>query len=756
MKINNVCRINHNLFLISLILLMSLWQLFVKSPSVFALEDEDTITFSDLGSSQIILHGPYETGGFRFNLPAQWTFQDGIQARLVISAFSTRDDATDQNNVKDGGFLGAMLDVFVNGKLQQSIPLQSGSDNSYIVPINLSNLKSPRPDGTLDISFFLNASIDCNYDFHYTTIVISDQSAFELPHIENSIPLDLRALPWPLYQSGLSIEKKSGIVVVPTSPSEDELKAALITISTFGRLTNKGYPLEIITASQFTNQMAVESDIIFVGKARNLPILKQFNLPIPVEEINFSNSQVQLDDGVLQLIPSIWSNQNVVLIVGGNTDVGVVKAAQALSAGNLQTGIHPNTSIIAEVRPIPVSTPNITDTALLGSSIISFSDIGYSTETITGIGLNWFLYEFNIPLGQEPTEAPLINLVYNNSALVDEERSGFVVYMNSELIGSAKFPDESKGINSVQIQIPLSSLKPGRNQIDIAATLIPRDVCSTAFFNGLWMSVFPESTIQMPLKPSSITEAPAHKLNSYPYPFINDPSLATTVFVVPEKDINSWSVASSIAYDLGQRATGTILAFDVAFNSSAVATFDENYNLIFVGKPQNLPIIYELKDSLPAYYEKNTNIAVLEDQQITYRISPDKDLGYLQLFSPPWNENVTALAILGTTSLGVTYAGQAITDASIRGRLVGDFATLDGTQEIVVDSQSGLGTGLLIPNLGPAVTIATQEAITPNQEVDTNATKRAILPALIAVIVLMVIVIVLAIVLRQKNTNSNS
>jgi hypothetical protein len=713
---------------------------------------DTVLTFKDLGSPEIVMRGPYGTGNVRFNVPAHWILQDGAQLQLTISSFVAGDQAKESPN---DGFLGAMLDVYFNGELQQSLPLKSGTDINYNVPIRASDLQSPRKDGSLEISFFLNASIDCDYAFHQTTVLVSSNSALFMPYEEGPLKLDLRRLPWPMYQPELQmqVDATPGIVVVPVNASTDEMQAALVAMATFGRMTNGKFPLRLVVANQLTEELRGSSNLILVGNSSRMPILQQLELPIPVQDSRFSDSQVQSDDGLLQMTVSPWATAKSILVVSGNSDIGVVKAAQALSTGNLQTGLRSSYSVIASVMPISLNTASPSGSALANSADVSLSDLGYGPETVIGIGVNWFSYEFVIPVGQQPSEKPYIDIDFSSSALVDPARSGFIAYINGELIGSARFTDETSSVSTARVDIPSSLLKAGRNRFEVSANLIPRDVCSIGSFSGLWMSIFPESNLHMPLKPAAADNLVAEDLDLYPYPFVNDPSLATTMFVLPSKDSASWNIAGDIAYDIGKRATGAVLAFDVAYNDSTSETINKEYNLILIGTPQDFPLIYEMKDNLPAYYEDGSNIAVVKDQQVVYRISSDKDLGYLQLFSPPWDDKLAVLAVLGTSSKGVGYAEHALIDPEMRGRLKGNFATVDGDQTIVVNTRTGIGTGLLEPNLGSAVSIEqpTQQPILPDGAVDPASAQKAILPALIAVLVLMVIVIVIAIWLRRRD-----
>jgi cellulose synthase operon protein B len=743
----------HNTFY-SLLLLVFLLSQTGATFAISPLSEVSQLTFEELGSQEIVMLGPFGTGSVSFSLPAHWVLQEGTQIQLLLSAFFSSDD----RKVEDDGYIGAMLDVYFNGELQQSLPLRSGLDVLYTIPIRTANLSFPAEDGIYEVFFALNASIDCEFPFHRTTVVVSPQSSLYLPYEESILDLDLQRLPWPIYQNDFTEQASPVLVVVPENPSEDEIRAALITTGAFGRMTRGELPMQVITAGQLTSELQSSSDLVFVGKPAGLPILGQLGLPIPVEGLNYSDTQIQQDDGLLQAVNSPWASGRFVLTVSGNSDAAVVKAAQALSTGNIQTGLRADYSIVAEVRPsspgaITPSTPSISNPE--GTTLL---DIGYGMQTSLSIGTNWFSYDFVIPSGFVPTDKPSMELVYSHSAMIDPDRSGFDVYLNDELVGSAQFTEETAQIGVAKINLPAYILNMGNNRLDITAELVPRNSCSSFTFSGMWMSILPESTLHIPLRQVEGRDMPAQDLKAYPYPFIGDPSLSSTTFVLSENEASTWNAAGTIAKDLGNQSFGGILAFEVIFFDDDDLSVLENQHLIMVGTPRNLPLIYNLHEALPAYFEEGTNIAIVRDQQVVYRISEDKDLGYLEIFTSPWNDERTILAALGTTAAGVEFAGKALADFNLRSRLSGNFASVDGDQVFAMDTRLGIGTGLLISNLESTVAIEEQTVQQPVNPITTNPAevRNEVLPILIVIAVLMGIVIFLAIWFRRRSSKNGS
>jgi hypothetical protein len=171
-----------------------------------------------------------------------------------------------------------------------------------------------------------------------------------------------------------------------------------------------------------------------------------------------------------------------------------------------------------------------------------------------------------------------------------------------------------------------------------------------------------------------------------------------------------------------------------------------------IGEPKDLKIVSELKSALPAHFEIDSNIAVLDTQQVIYRISDEKSLGYLELFVSPWNEGSAILGVFGTTPDGLGYAGKALLDFKTRETLTGNFVTLDGDKAIVVDTQSGLGIGYFDPGVNPEVIVEDKPASSVQEYESAQANLRQeVFYGIAGIVVLMAIVALVALMLRKRN-----
>ncbi len=701
------------------------------------------LALTDLGAiSDIILRGPYDTSSLRFDLPPTWVLQDGASLVLDISTYV--DYGVGVAPAVTGTVSGALLDVFFNGKLQQSLALTTGEGLTYHVPLTAADLVSPYPDGRLQITLTLNAAHDCRTGGGHTTVKIADSSQALLPYIEAAPNLDLRRLPWPIYLSRV-IVPQTAVVVTPAAPSTDELNAAMLVMGAFGRMTSRKLALNLITAASLTPDIAKASDLIFVGKASSIAHLSQLTLPVPISGGAFSSAEFQKDDGVLQMTVSPWNNANSVLVVSGNSDPGVLKAAQALTTGQIQTGSQPTYSIVESVNPTTQS-KLLNSSASNPSSDYKFSDLGFDVITSTGTGLGFFTYNIVIPPGQVPSSGASVDINYSYSSLVNPSISSADVILNDQRVGSVGLAAGQQNSATAHVPLPLSLMKTGLNTLEVEASLLPYDSCAVFSFNDLWMTIFRDSVLHLPLAPATAGAFVLQDLKGYPKPFDSDASFATAAFVLPRSDPKAWSIAGDVAFDLGGQATGAVLGFETNFDG-ALSDEVRSRNLIVVGLPSELSTLQDLKNALPGYFEKGSNIATVQTPQVSYRVPANKELGYLELFPSPWNTERAVLAVLGTTANGVTSASQALLNGVSRDNLSGDFASVDGTQTVVINTRTGLGIGSL-PVL-PSLT-AVPDANAQLAAEQAARQRELVRGGLAAIILIMAAVAVVALWLRRR------
>src|SRR6266498_194351 len=707
--------------------------------------DQAVIRFDMIGLSDVILRGPYATLTTRFGLPVNWAFPQGGSLQLIITSNLIADTS---QAVVDGKFIGATLNVTFDKKEIATIPLLQGPNVSYDVPIPPTAFASPYDDGRHVLTLFLDAGYDCNDSTRHTSIVVSSASHFGIPYTEQTPTLDLTSLPRPIFQRD-SIFPVNTAIVVPDAPTVQEMQAALTTAASFGRMSGGDMNVSLVPMSQLTPEMRTESQLIFVGKSSALSLLQGVALPSPIQSNKFATAGLQADDGVVQLAVSPWNTGRAMLVVAGNSDAGVVKAAQAVSNQNLQTIGNHDLALIADVSPFA----NTLSDSVIPKDTRTFAELGYSILSMSGVGRSDSFVRFTIPPGYAAAEDSYLDMTFNHSGLLDFTRSGLTVFMNGNSIGSVQLSKDTASTTTQRIRIPVSSLATGTNELQFEVDLAPLSQCSLLDFGNLWLSILPESILHLPLQPATAGTTTLRDLSSYPYPFISDPTLSNLGFVLSKNNPSAWNTATQIAYQLGRESAGALFNMGVAYDGAVSDDVKNNRNLIVIGLPSETKLLADINDSLPAPFEKGTNVAVIKGQQVSYRFPTNTDLGYLELLNSPWNADRMILAVVGSTPAGVTQAGTALTNAGLLSRIKGNFVLVNGETLSIADTRTGLG----LAGVGDAANVAPQASVAatpvPQTTVPTSlfATETGWIPMVVGGLLLMILVIgIIAAITRRR------
>ncbi|MFZ5857950.1 MAG: cellulose biosynthesis cyclic di-GMP-binding regulatory protein BcsB [Chloroflexota bacterium] len=642
--------------------------------SAQATAGEDVVTFFQLGESEIELSGPYDSQTILFGLPSEWKLTGSATLDLLMGvSFNVTFTGSGMSQA-----YGGTLAVTLNRYIIAILPINTTGEVAQRVAIPAYALTSQRTDGRMELVLSLESGIDCDISQNLN-IIVHSSSQFTLPHELSQPDTSLIKFPRPLYQD--TITEDSALVVLPDNPNAAEMQSALTVAAGLGNLTGGNILLNLTTLGQLTAEQKAAGNLILVGNAASLPILGELTMPITVSAGQFKLDAGGENDGVVAMVNSPWSLSRVVLVVSGNTDEGTIKAAQAISTGLLRPNTSPNLSIVETVETIPNPVNIPVDQTL--------ADLGYNRDMLERLGVSTVSYTFYIPPGQTVTLDAFFELVMGHSALLNYDRSGLVVSLNGQPIGSVRFTDATAANpnNLIQIPIPPAAVLTGNNRLDVTAALYPIYDCSAPNFDDLYAIVWPESRLHLPLQPVQAGDATATSLDFYPAPFNYDPTLGTLAFILPENDLVAWRAAFNLAAFLGDRAGGSLSAPKAFFGSSVTDEELAGYNLVIVGRPSQLPPVVAMNDSLPIPFAAGSDVAQERDMQVIFRIPPEAPVGYIELLSSPWNADNNILAVLGNTAQGVTWSAAALVDSNLRSRLSGNFVAVTDQQMVTADTR---------------------------------------------------------------------
>ncbi len=659
-------------------------------PNAPGVPQGDEISLSLLGYTEETLFGPYDTFTYVFSLPSNWQLSGDARLDLAFNVYVSEMTTTEEAQATPAPWVvDGSLEIFVNDQFIEAIPLNQSGEHTATVQVPLAALQAIPPGESHQLTFELTAGGSCDVFDQHTRVAIHPYTKLIFPHTLTEPVLNLALLPRPIYQNAFVPDQ--ALLVVPDQPTAEELSAAMDVAAAFGGMSNGKLALQLRTNSAVTPEERETHHLIFVGKPEGLSLLQQVQgLPAGASAEAFAQAGAQAGDGVVQMAASPWNPAFVVLVVSGRDDSGVVKAAQAVSTGEVLPTGQPNLALVAEVRPQgPQQVPQGIDHTL--------EELGYGDRKLWRVGFSATEYRFFIPPGKHLGPEAYLDLVISHSKLLNYDLSGLIIQLNGKDIGSVKFDDTNADYSRIHIPLPEAVVITGYNKLRINAQLVPNDPCVDPRLGATWVRIWPETTLHLPLVEGTLFETPTIRfdLGRFPVPFSLDPLLETTALIVPQGDAVAWDVAAQIAYYLGERVDPAQARLVVHYADAVPEETRTSRHLLLVGVPSTLPLLKEVNGTLPAPVDWQTNRATLKALPVEYRFPPEAPLGFVELVTSPWNKDRVLIAALGSTADGVRAAGQALTDPTLRAALSGDFALV--VEGRVLSSESRTSTLYALP-----------------------------------------------------------
>lgn len=694
--------------------------------------NEDSFTFAQLRENELRLFGPFATESIFFGLPSNWNLKENAQLELDISV-SIQASTTQNTNQLYGG----SLTVFLNRQIIGVLPISQSGRFTQSIPVPLEMLNSLRSDGRHELTFVLSSSESCLYD-QKMDIIVHNSSRFIFPHDISQPDTSLINFPRPLYQD--SIFTDSALIVIPDQPSSGEMQSALTVAAGIQARTGGAMLLNVVNVSGLTEDNLANNHLILVGNAASLPIMYQVPLPLNLSNNSFGTIG---EAGIIQMAVSPWSPERVVLVVSGENDQATIKAAQALSTGIIRPHTSPNLALINSVNNQIYTSQSSTDQSL--------ENLGYESVTFEGRGETTESFQFYIPIGQTVTTEAYFEVSLSHSTLLNYARSGLFITLNEKPIGSIRLSDETanQANNRIRIAIPPSAVESGLNILDVAAALEPLDACADPNQAGLFVTLWADSRLYLPLAPAPIQTIEIPDLTGFPLPFVQSPDLGNTAFIIERNNLDAAISAINIASTLSTTADGVIFTPKL-FYADEVADVDLSpYHIIAVGTPSKMEFINNINSKLPAPFPAGSDSASEEELQVVYQIDPKQPAGYLELLPSPWDLKNLIVTVLGNSPQGINWASEALLNPNTRQSISGNFVVVNNSQIISVDTRLlDLGTDALATPQ-PSQEGQPVATTTPTQTASTHVASW-ILPVLIVAIALIFCVIVIAVITNKR------
>jgi cellulose synthase operon protein B len=656
-------------------------------PEISSYGSAASFSFRNMGVAPFPVHFP-SIGEADFAFPNQWDIAPA-QSEFIIH----------YDLFEEGvwGFGRPFVEVYINGFFAGTFEPIIGENQTVRIgwPSALVNDRAANPLNAYTIEFwFIDGGGDSDvsgYDYDvwcdYNGVLnIREESEANLVFRTAGAFRGLETFPRPLVQD--SFIPETLYMVLPDSYSESDLVALDTVASAIGRGTAGEIKLEVLRASEATPQMLANSNAVIIGQpGNNAFITDLYNAGVlPTGYDGTSISGAGADDGVLQLIASTENTANSFLVVSGNSENGVIKAAQTLSDPPI--GIS-GTEYIAksDVQDIP-------EIVQEEDFAVTFAELGLANRTIYGNGTRGTLALFYIPRNWEIQDGS--NLVINYSTGTNDiaTESAMNVYLNELPIAAPTIDYGVVGEQELVIPLKRSQILPGsRNVIRIETIISEPSECKAYNPRTTWMTIRDTSFLYLPyVEYSGEMNLPPifHPL----YYLVNEQTVLFSLPSAPGQDVlNSMA---NLSFNLGSGLSTYQTGFE--FLVSLKPDFDFNsygdVSAVMIGKPTDNNAIARLNDELPQPFLAGANSLTPKNYAGGMRTSEDVSIGVIQALQAPWNPFKVVTVVTGTTDDGLTWALENASNAGAYGSMIGDVVFVRETQVQAFQSNSSFSVPL--------------------------------------------------------------
>lgn len=382
----------------------------------------------------------------------------------------------------------------------------------------------------------------------------------------------------------------------------------------------------------------------------------------------------------MQMLKNIWERPAVRRV----TLVGAVILAFFLTLVLTLPEINktePLTVTLTEETPTPAETTEaVQSDQATPELVVNRPETEFSKElTLRELGINDVtlkgLYSSDsiwIPL---PTnwivESLLVNLHYSPSPLLYPGRANLNILVNGQEITSFNLNGEGEQV--MLFKIPVGYIDQGNGfLLSFKGYLRLTDIiCEETDNPGQWVNILDTTEFIMDANPNDIPPL----LENMSILMNPQEDANATIFILPDSpDSTVLSTAASVAARLGfvdGRETPRVVTTSSLSDSDLT-----NSNLVFVGVPDDLPLLYQLADTFPARLEEGYFIT-LDDAP-----APEEH-GIVQIMRSPWNKSHTILVVSAGNEAGLRLAGNAFASHELFKILTGPYQFIKDEYELV-------------------------------------------------------------------------
>jgi cellulose synthase operon protein B len=474
------------------------------------------------------------------------------------------------------------------------------------------------------------------------------------------VPLDFSRYPYPFFDP-LALDASRLSYLAPAQTSNDWLTAASRIQATMGRLADfRAMDTQLV---KDTKGFKWNDRLIIVGTPAQQPALKGLKLPLTVVGDKFQDGAKTAfpDDVGLLMLTTLQNGSVPVLVVTGNSDAAVAKAAQFLA--QQQTSQIGNSALVVvnEVADVPQPKPRDWPRSVPDRPQFNLSDLkggdgkNYQAVTVKGASAPPVEFNFRALPDDRFVRGSSMTLRYSYSAQLDTSKSTVSVFVGDVGVGSKKLASDNGGSReSFTVDLPEKLLKTN-SKIKVAFNLVPKGgteakSCGRIADQQLTGTVHEDT--QFNLQRQIGADLPDLKLLTAGYPFTAPQDLSRTAIVLPDNPSEA-DVMTMLKFSerLGRISQSNTVRQEVFQSGSVTPQVKEYRNLVGIGKRERFP--------LPEVFEpaKGFRLSEAFSRQMgkaQIQTLPDNG-GVIKSVMSPWSKNGdrVVLALTAQTDAGL-------------------------------------------------------------------------------------------------------
>ncbi len=625
------------------------------------------------GIGDIVLNGSSPSYSFFFPVPVEWKLSSMEMQLSLTHSEVLRPDST--------------VTLLINNVPVESLQLTSSNIGPYTWDVNIPAKYLTGEAINVSFTGFMRVSDNVCNDIENSAnwVNIASQSKVIFTYDPLSLNLGLTQYPYPFVRTrSLTADKVT--VVIPDNATGAEMSSVFDVASSLGGMaTWRGLNLSTLQEAQFSDDVKAKYDAILVGTIDRLKLASLgvvWSLRIDSGKlVTPDNYYVPDSSGVIMIAQSPWNPDKAIVAITGFTQEGVTKAALAIRNSQFANLVRGQYAVIPSLPTDLTASkgdPNWVST--------DFSALGYSDQTVHGIGEQRISIPLALPNGVQPKEIK-VKLVFSHSPFVSTDRSYVVLNINGIPQEGLYLKSTNENRTEWTITVPANQLLPGKNKLEVLFDLhmVDNEICTDDYYDQAWAVLYRDSSVQVTFD----TTAVQPDFSNYPSPFGKD----TLVVVSPSMGDAERNGAFQLISQLGSMLGSQAQYVEMKTADEVTPADLKGHSLIIIGLPESNSYITEGLKSAPVQMLGTTR--TLKTTLFDLTVADGQPVGLVQEIISPWDSSRSALLVTGSSDQGLGWAEGLLSSTTTIQRMSGNIA--------IVDEKGGL---TLVNSFEPAKSVS--------------------------------------------------